>query len=125
MFDFTLYCCIGHYVGNYYVDIINQQFCRKFHQTNEFARNNLHTNIMYLKASTDVKISTFLEKNGWMRLWITKRTCMIIFIGLTNDSRPLFLNSFIWTSQVLVRLWLICLSNVITCDEKTNYIRKL
>ena len=27
-----------------------------------------------LKASTDVKISTFLEKNGEVRLWITKWT---------------------------------------------------
>ncbi len=34
-----------------------------FRQTNEFARNRLHTNIMYLKASADVKIITFLEKN--------------------------------------------------------------
>ncbi len=30
-----------------------------FHQTNEFARNILHTNILYLKASTAVKIATF------------------------------------------------------------------
>ncbi len=39
-----------------------------FGKQNEFARNNLHTNIMYLKASADVKISTFLEKNERMRL---------------------------------------------------------
>ena len=29
---------------------------------------------MYQKVSTDVKISTFLEKNGRIRLWFTKRT---------------------------------------------------
>ncbi len=34
----------------------------------------MYTNIIYLKASADVKISTFLEKNGAMRLWITKWT---------------------------------------------------
>ncbi len=32
---------------------------------------------MYLKASTGTKISTFLEKNGGMRLWITKWTFKI------------------------------------------------
>ncbi len=47
------------YVGNYYVDIVNRQFDRLFRQTNEFAKNILHTNIMYPKASADVKISTF------------------------------------------------------------------
>ncbi len=31
-----------------YVDIINRHFGRSFHQTNEFARNILRTNIMYL-----------------------------------------------------------------------------
>ena len=29
---------------------------------------------MYLKASTGIKIATFLETNGGMRLWITKWT---------------------------------------------------
>ena len=43
---------------------INQQFWTLFHQTNEFARNISHTNITYLEASTDVKISFCLEKNG-------------------------------------------------------------
>ncbi len=60
--------------GNFHVDIIKRQFGRLFRETNEFARNILLTNIMYLKASADVKISTFLEKNGGMRLWITKWT---------------------------------------------------
>ena len=58
---------VGHFAGNYYVDIINKQFIS---QTNKFA---------------DVKISTFLEKNGGMRLWITKWT----------------FNT--WASQLLVR----------------------
>ena len=39
-----------------------------------FARNISHTNIMYLKASADIKISTFLEKNGGIRPWIMKWT---------------------------------------------------
>ena len=59
------YCCIGHYVGNYYVDIINRQFDRLFPQTNEIAWNTLHINITYLKASADVKILNFLEKSVW------------------------------------------------------------
>ncbi len=33
---------------------------------------------MYLKASTGIKISTFLEKNGGMRLWITKWTFNVV-----------------------------------------------
>ena len=53
-----------HYVGNYYVDIINRQFDQIFCQTKEFACNILHTNIMDLRVSADVKISTFLVKNG-------------------------------------------------------------
>ncbi len=72
-------CCIDHYGGNFHVDMINKQFGRLFRQTNEFGRNILHTNIMYLKASTDVKISTFLAKNGGMRLWITKWTFKPMF----------------------------------------------
>ncbi len=60
--------------GNFYVDIINRQLDRLFRQASDFVRNVLHINIMYLKASADVNISTFLEKNGGMRLWITKWT---------------------------------------------------
>ena len=55
---------IGHYSGNFHVDIINRQFGRLSHQTNEFASNILHTKIMYLKGSADVKMSTFFEKYG-------------------------------------------------------------
>ena len=33
---------------------------------------------MYLKASTDVKISTLLVENGGMRLWIMKWTFKLI-----------------------------------------------
>ncbi len=51
------------HVVNYYANIINCQFSQ-FCQTNEYARNTLHTN-MYIKASSDVKVSTFLgEKRG-------------------------------------------------------------
>ena len=45
----------------------NRQFGDYFDkQTNKFARNIFYTNIIfiYLKASTDVKIKTFCEKNG-------------------------------------------------------------
>ncbi len=47
------YYCIGHYVVNYYVDIINRQFGPLFRQTNAFARSILNTNFVYLKASAD------------------------------------------------------------------------
>ncbi len=47
---------------------------RLFRQTNKFPFV-LHTNIMY----TYVKKSTFLNKNGWMRLWITKFTFNFMF----------------------------------------------
>ncbi len=40
------YCCIGHHVGNYYVDIINRHIDQLFRQRNECVRNILHTNIM-------------------------------------------------------------------------------
>ena len=80
------YCCIGRYFGNYYVDIINRQI-DWFRQTNECARNILHTNIMYLKATVDVKHSTFLEKNGGMRLWITKWTFNLTSIGLQQKQK--------------------------------------
>ena len=43
------------------MDVKNRQFDLVFFQTNEFARNILHTDI-HLKASADTKISTFLEK---------------------------------------------------------------
>ena len=51
------------YGGNFYVNIVNRQFGQLFRQISEFARNILHTNIMYLKAAADVKILIFLEKN--------------------------------------------------------------
>ncbi len=55
------YCCIGDYVGNYYVDIINWtiQLIVLLNKWKLF-----YTKFMYLKASADVKISTFFEKNG-------------------------------------------------------------
>ena len=52
------------YGGNFYVDIKNGQFGCLFRQAKKFAKNILHTNITNLKASADVKISTFLEKMG-------------------------------------------------------------
>ena len=51
-----------YYVCNYYVDIINRQHCQLFRQTNEFAKNILLTNIVFLKTSADVKISTTKKK---------------------------------------------------------------
>ena len=55
-----VYCSIGDYIGVYNVDmpIINKYFAK------QIARNNLHTNIVYLKPTTDVKISTFWEKRA-------------------------------------------------------------
>ncbi len=44
--------------------VINRQFSRLFRQTNESARNILHTNIVYLKASADVKSQLFGIKMG-------------------------------------------------------------
>ena len=71
-------------VGNYYVDIKNRQFDRLLCQTNEFAINILHTNIMYLQASADVKISTFLEKmGGW---------------GYGSWNEPLKVSDLFWTT---------------------------
>ena len=62
------------YGGNFYVNIVNRQFGQLFSQISEFTKNILHTNIMYLMAAADVNISPFWEKNGGMRLWITKWT---------------------------------------------------
>ncbi len=60
-----LYFCIGHYAlchHNFNNSVIIQQ-------ANEFARNMLYVHKHYmpkcsLKTFTDVKISTFLKKNG-------------------------------------------------------------
>ena len=83
------------YGGNFHVDIINTQFSLLFRQTNEFARNILHTSIMYLKASADVKISTFLEKNGGTRLWITKWTFKHQYIEPSEpEQRPCMMLHF-------------------------------
>ncbi len=70
----VLNCCIGHYAGNYYVNIINRQFGWLFRQTMiEFARNSLHTNIMYLCFYWCENFNFFGENSG-MRLWIMKWT---------------------------------------------------
>ena len=64
--SFVMYVCFTasycHYVGNYYVDIINRQFGLFTKQMN--LQELFHTNIMYLKA--DVKVTTFSEKK-WRR----------------------------------------------------------
>ncbi len=69
---FVVYACftisysyIGHYVGNY-VDIINQLFGWLFSQAN-LREMFLHTNIIYLEASTDVKSQPFFwwKMGGW------------------------------------------------------------
>ncbi len=54
----------------YYGDIINRQFgdyfakqiCKKYFVHKHYVP----------KASTDIKIETFCEENGGMRLWVTK-----------------------------------------------------
>ena len=44
--SYTVALC--HYVGNYYVDIINRQFSQLFRQTSEFVRN-VFTQSLYLQ----------------------------------------------------------------------------
>ncbi len=58
---YLLYCTcwIGHYVVYFSCQHDKYPTRRLFPQTNELERNILHTYFMYLKASTDVKISTF------------------------------------------------------------------
>ena len=72
------------------VDIRFIQNRRLRRRTNESARNIFHTNIMYLKASTGIKISTCLEQNGGMRLWITKWTFNVNFPSLLCRWRAKF-----------------------------------
>ena len=72
-FESYAHFIVLHLLYIFYVDI-NIANSPLFPQTNEFGRNTLHTNITYPKASTDVKISTFLVENVGMRLWITKWT---------------------------------------------------
>ncbi len=57
-------CCIGHYAVYFSCRHNKKPIRRLFPQASEFARNILHVYIMYLKASTDVKIATFLMENG-------------------------------------------------------------
>ncbi len=72
----VLHLCTGHYAGFFHVNIINSQFVDYFLKQMNLQEIFLHTYIMYLKASTDVKISTFWWKvtNWGMRLWIMKWT---------------------------------------------------
>ena len=53
---------IGHYHAGNSVNIINRQVGRLLRQINDIARNILHTNVVYRKASADVKILTFFWK---------------------------------------------------------------
>ncbi len=54
---------------------INRQFCDYFAKQMNLTRKILYTNVMYLTASTNVKISKiFGEKNWQIRLRITKWT---------------------------------------------------
>ncbi len=55
------YCCIDHYAQNYHVNMTYQQFQRWFCQTNEFARNILHTYIVIpLLRRTILMINIFI-----------------------------------------------------------------
>ena len=60
----------------YYVDITTGQFSDNYYfaKHTNLQTNIFHTNSIYFKTSTDVRISTFLEKTEGMRLWITKWT---------------------------------------------------
>ena len=64
---------MGNYVGVgiYDVDMLNQQFSNYVSIINQL-QEICCTQIMYLKASTALKISTFFEKNGKMLLQIEK-----------------------------------------------------
>ncbi len=75
---YWFWCCICELCMIYciiFVDMHKSTIQWLFHQRNEFAIIILHINIMYLKASIDVKISTFTKINAKMtRLRITKWT---------------------------------------------------
>ncbi len=77
MYHYIVILHVGGYVVNFPVDTVIDNSVDSPNKINELARNILHTNIMYLKASADIKNSTFLEKNGGLSLWITKWTFKI------------------------------------------------
>ncbi len=56
----------------FHVDIKNSLTMTS--QTSEYARSIFHAYIMYLEASTDVKMAIFLVENREVRLLITKWT---------------------------------------------------
>ncbi len=58
----------------FYVDIINRQFSDYFTKQMNLQEKNCTQTLCTINRSTNVKISTFLEKSGGMRLWITKWT---------------------------------------------------
>ena len=60
--QFTVSYFVFHFVGICNVDMYKSTILRFFCQTIEFARNIMHTNIMYLKASIGAKITTFFRK---------------------------------------------------------------
>ena len=117
----VLYCCTGHYAGNYYVDIINSQFDRLFRQANEFTRNILPTIIVYLKASADVNISTFSFSGEKlvMRLWITKWTfnccngCITVILPLR------WLNTF---ARCINQLSIKFIAKDTACDDQVGHL---
>ena len=60
------YYCIGYFVGNYYVDITNRQPASIFPNKWIYKKCVAGKIIIYLKASTDVKHSSFLRNmGGW------------------------------------------------------------
>ncbi len=61
-----IYCCIGHHVVDFHVNIINRQF------RDYVSKQKKHFTHRYLKGFTDVKISTSFGEKGGMRLWIMK-----------------------------------------------------
>ncbi len=61
----VLYCCIGHYVGNFYVDINKT---RLFHKAMNLQEMTLHTNIMYRSNSFCwYKNLNFFEEVKWKK----------------------------------------------------------
>ncbi len=54
-------CILDHMQSTFFLP---WKFPEEISRRSMLTHNILHTNIMYLKASADVKISTFFEKNG-------------------------------------------------------------
>ncbi len=93
-----------------------------FRQTNEFARNIFHTNIMYLKAFTGVKISTFFFWGGggwWVKgSWngTIKLNLSNMMMKMRNKIKGCYLYIIVDYYYLLVSYRSKCISDSHTCD---------